>query len=257
VWDCRGDGRQRGDHHGDIGLSVVDRLFIGVVTGEAARHAIFYDYLHALEKPPGTVGWLCHDRSSARGRNLIVEEARQAGCTRILFLDDDMAFPAQTVTQLCAHALDVVSGLYVGRTAPHYPLIFSQFEDRGAHLHVLTGTEPPLLPIAAAGLGCCLVRMRVFDRLERPYFRLGELNSDVWSDDLGFFKRVQAAGIQSYCDLDCRLGHIGTVTVWPDRTSAGWQIVYDTTGRGLDRPSERISVPMDQPRPAAPDLVLT
>jgi hypothetical protein len=235
---------------------VTDRLFVGVVTGEAARHATFYDYLHALEKPPGAVGWLCHDRSSARGRNLIVDAARHHGCDRILFLDDDMAFPAQTLTQLAAHDVDVVSGLYVGRMAPHFPLIFSHFEDRGAHLHVLRGDEPRLLPIAAAGLGCCLVRVSVFDRLERPYFRLGELNTDVWSDDLGFFKRVQAAGIQSYCDLDCCAGHIGTVVVWPDRTPAGWQIVYDTTGRGLDRPSERISTMLTGTAPA-PELVFT
>jgi hypothetical protein len=214
---------------------VIDRLFLGVITGEYARRADFYDYLHALEKPAGTVGWLCHNRSPALGRNLIVAHARAHACSHVLFLDDDMAFRPSMLTQLAAHDVDIVSGLYVGRAAPHYPLIFSHFDDRGAHLQLLTGEEPRVLPIAAAGLGCCLVRMTVFDRLEPPYFRLGELNTQDWSDDLGFFKRVQAAGVQSYCDLECRVGHIGTVIVWPNLTPEGWQIVYDTNGHGLDQ----------------------
>jgi hypothetical protein len=219
---------------------VPDRLFLGVITGEYARRADFYDYLHALDKPAGTVGWCCHDRSPARGRNLIVEHARQHGCTHVCFVDDDMVCPPSMLTQLRAHDVEIVSGFYVGRTAPHYPLVFSHFDDRGAHVQALTGTEPRLLPIAAAGLGCCLVQMSVFDRLEPPYFRLGELNTQDWSDDLGFFKRAQAAGVRSYCDLDCPVGHIGTVIVRPQRTPAGWQIVYDAAGQDVDQPSRPV-----------------
>jgi hypothetical protein len=151
-----------------------------------------------------------------------------------------MAFQPDVLTRLAAHDVDVVSGLYLGRGAPHWPLIFSHFDERGAHLHLLTGQEPALLPIAAAGMGCCLIRMSVFDRLERPYFRLGEMNAEDWSDDLGFFQRVQAAGIQSYCDLACRVGHIGTVIVWPKLAAEGWQVVYDTGAYGLDQPSLRV-----------------
>ncbi len=154
---------------------MIDRLFVGVITGEYARRADFYDYLDVLEKPPGTVGWKCHDRSPAKGRNLIVAMARKHGCSHILFLDDDMVPRPNVIGQLAEHDKDIVSGLYLGRSAPHIPFVFSHFEPEGAYARGLNRDDPRLVPIAAAGMGCCLVRMTVFDRLDPPYFRLGEL----------------------------------------------------------------------------------
>ena len=221
---------------------MIERLFVGVITGEYARRADFYDYLDILEKPPGTVGWKCHDRSPAKGRNLIVTMARKHGCSHILFLDDDMVPRPEVINQLAEHDVDIVSGLYLGRNSPHIPFVFSHFVPEGAVARGLNRDDPRLLPIAAAGMGCCLVRMTVFDRLAPPYFRLGELNPEEWSDDLGFFKRVQMAGVQAYCDLECRVGHIGTLIVWPDRQADGWRLVYDTNG-GKENMAQRLDAP--------------
>ncbi len=215
-------------------------VLVGFLTGEYARRADFYDHLHWIEKPPDTVMYACHDRSPAKGRNLIVAEAQRRGCRSILFLDDDMICPPDTLSVLRRHDVEIVSGLYCGRTHPHYPLAFSHFEPEGACVASLVGTEPGLLPVAAAGMGCCLIKTSVFDRLEPPYFRLGELNPEYWSDDIGFFKRVQMAGLQAYCDTTCRIGHIGSLVVWPERTAAGWGVRYDTSPQGT-RPEPTIA----------------
>ena len=67
---------------------------------------------------------LCHDRSPAHGRNLIVEAAKEFNCTHILFVDDDMAYKPESLEQLLSHDLDIVTGLYLSRAFPHQPLIF-------------------------------------------------------------------------------------------------------------------------------------
>jgi hypothetical protein len=210
------------------------RVLIGIITGEYARRADFYDYINLLEKPEGTLVTVCHDRSPAKGRNLIVEEAINRQCSHILFVDDDMAPRPDALNQLLEHDKNVVTGLYYSRAYPHQPLIFSKFQDDGgAHFINLIGNESRLLPIAACGLGFCLIKTSIFGGIIKPYFRLGELDVEQWCDDIGFFYRFYN---KCYCDTECRVGHIGTMIIWPDKMPDGkWVTGYDTTGQILLR----------------------
>ncbi len=214
---------------------VYNKVLIGVITGEYSRRADFYDYFNLLSKPAGSLSLFCHDRSPAKGRNLVIEQAFEHKCTHILFIDDDMAFKENALSQLLEHDADVVSGLYLSRAYPHQPLIFDVADDSGACLHTyLFGNEPRLKKIVAAGLGFCLIKTSVFNELEKPYIRLGELNQEEWCDDLGFFKRVREAGFEIYCDTECRLGHMGTVVIWPNKSESGqWLTGYDTNGKDM------------------------
>lgn len=211
---------------------VEHKVLIGLLTQEYARRADFYDYFNLLEKPPGTFMIFCHDRSPAKGRNLIIEAALDNNCTHILFMDDDMACKPEALLQLLEHDKDIVSGLYLSRSYPHQPLIFDVADDSGSCLYAyLTGNESRLKEIVAAGLGFCLVKTDVFRRLEKPWIRLGELNNEEWCDDIGFFNRVRKEGIKVYCDMECRIGHIGTMIIWPNYKDGKWSSGYDTNGK--------------------------
>src|SRR5262249_19206271 len=106
-------------------------------------------------------------------------------------------------------------------------------DDEGAAFPMyLTPDKLGLKPIAAAGLGFLLIKLHVFDYLEKPYVRLGELNSEEWCDDIGFFKRLREAGIQSYVDLDVQIGHIGTMIIQPNWQNGQWNSMYNTQGEG-------------------------
>lgn len=208
---------------------VDNKVLIGIPTEEYGRRADFYDYLNLLEKPAGSMMLLAHDRSPAHNRNIIVEEALKHNCTHVLFVDDDQTPRAGALLQLLEHDVDIVSGLYLRREYPHQPLIFDVADDSGACLYTyLMGDEPRLKKIVAAGLGFCLIKTSVFSRLEKPWFRLGELGPDQWCDDIGFFKRVREADIDIYCDTECRVGHIGTMIIWPNLQDGKWYTGYDT-----------------------------
>lgn len=213
---------------------VSNKVLISVTTGEYARRADFYDYFHLLKKPEGSLVLFCHDRSPASGRNRIIEEAASQKCTHILFIDDDMAYGPEALNMLLGHDKDIISGLYLSRAYPHQPMIFDIADDTGAAfpMYLMPDDDERLKPIVAAGFGFLLVKTSVFLKMQKPYVRLGELAADQWCDDIGFFKRTREAGIQSYVDMACMVGHMGTMIIWPNKNKNEWFTAYDTGGTG-------------------------
>ncbi len=211
----------------------------GDSTAELGRYAVFHDYFNLLDKPTGSVCTTTHGQSPAKARNLIIEAAMEHDCTHILFLDDDMVFPPDTLNKLMAHDLDVVSAYYLMRTYPHQGLIFDYAEPNGkCKWYEVKPDEYGVREVVATGLGCVLFKLDVFKKIEPPYVRLGEIESDGWCDDIGLFKRLREAGVKIHLDLDCPVGHIANFIVTPTHNNGDWQVNYNTFG------SESIAFPM-------------
>lgn len=206
------------------------KVMIGVITAEVSRKAIFWSYLMAMRKPDNSIMTLINGQSPAKGRNQIIQQAKDQKCTHILFVDDDIILSADTLEKLIAVDKEIVTGLYLMRNFPHQPIIFDMMEENGRCAHYNLTTETGIIPIVAAGMGCCLISMSVFDKLYQPYFRLGELESDQWCDDLGFFKRVREAEVKSYCDLSVAVGHIGMIAITPVYQNGKWHVGYNSDG---------------------------
>lgn len=214
----------------------MNKILIGIPTQEMARYAVFYDWIDILEKPDETFITKAHGQSPAKNRNLIIQQALDNNCTHVLLVDDDCLLPPDTLTKLLAHDVDVVTGLYLMRNFPHKPIIFDVANDDGTcDWHYLGHEEKGLVEIVATGLGACLIKTDVFRKIqetENYWVTLGELEPDGWCDDLSFFKRVRAAGFKIYCDLNCPVGHMAKVAIWPNRVNGEWHITYDTEGTG-------------------------
>lgn len=208
------------------------KVFIAVPTMEFARQAVFYDYFNQLDKPLGTAISFCHGQSPAKGRNLLIEQALDHNCSHILFIDDDVIIRPDLLRRLLSHNKDIVSGLYLMRSYPHYPIVFDNAHEDGSVDSMIMTNQQGLIPIKAAGLGCCLIKTEIFREMERPWVRLGELTKDGWCDDIGFFYRVRQMGYEIYCDLNAQCGHMATVTIWPAFMNNQWMVNYDTGGTG-------------------------
>jgi GT2 family glycosyltransferase len=203
------------------------KILIGLSTGEHIRRAEFLPSFIALERPPGTYTSTVHGQSPAKSRNLIIDQALEAKCTHILFLDDDMITPPDTLLKLLKHDKDIVSGLYLLRSFPHRPALFDRAYDNGkCKFTSLTPEMTGLVKGVNCGLGAVLISTRVFEKLEKPYVRLGELEQDEWCDDVGFFNRCRKAGFEVWCDLDCPIGHMTNLTIWPEKHNGQWFTNY-------------------------------
>lgn len=157
---------------------------------------------------------IAHDRD--RG----VAAAREQGYTHVLFLDSDMVFPPDALHRLLAHDKDIVGCVYKRRVAPH-----------GVLGNLVEPQSKGLTLAYELGMGCMLIKLSVFDKLEAPFFRTPAIPSfdkvppeldGFWLDDckpptlLGedyyFCKAARRAGFYVFADLglSAELGHIGT-----------------------------------------------
>lgn len=220
------------------------KVLIGASVGDVPRRSDFYDYMNALEKPPESMLMYSHERSPARARNEIIQQALDYGCTHVLLVDDDQVFRPNALMLLLEHEADIVSCIYISRSWPHRPLVFDIAHENGEcrfyPMNSMNGKR--LVPIVAAGFGFILMKTSIFSKLEKPYVRLGELDPQEWCDDIGFFKRVREAGIKSlYCDTECRVGHIGSMIVWPNKVKDKWFAGYDTGSGSINVPFPEVT----------------
>src|SRR5678815_1954242 len=153
----------------------VAKVLIGLSTMEHMRRAEFLQYFLGLNKPANSLILTVHGQSPAEARNVIIREAFKHDCSHIFFMDDDMAFPADTLERLLVHNKDVVTALYLMRSYPHFPVAFDEaFPDGKCKFQFLTPEVKGLIPIVNCGLGAVLIKTEVFKSFSDPWVTLGE-----------------------------------------------------------------------------------
>jgi len=141
-------------------------------------------------------------------RNALVRAGLAQGADYICFLDADMMFPADTVHQLYYASKDIVGVIYPGRIKPHPPNVFfwdkdkTRVEQVGADWLI---PKSPLAEVDAVGTGVMLIRKRVFEGLEKPYFYYEENRSE----DIMFCEKARRAGFKIHINTKLKVGHIG------------------------------------------------
>jgi GT2 family glycosyltransferase len=147
-------------------------------------------------------------------RNVLVENFLQSDCSHLLFLDSDMVLPANVLDVLLGRGKDMVSALYVLRKV-HRPC-YRFFKD--GHYRAPEKIEPnKLLEVDAVGLGCCLIKRAVLERLSRehpqkPLFRMDYRGrTEVLGEDAFFCELVRRAGFKIFVDTSVLVGHFGGI----------------------------------------------
>jgi len=146
-------------------------------------------------------------------RTDLAKQAIAMGATHILYLDDDMRFPADTLDRLLAHNKAIVAANYATRKFPIQPVAFANDEDL-TRVHTnpdSTGLES----VSSVGMGVMLVKSEVFDKIGLPYFMIGfsMKNQEFTGEDIFFCRKARAAGFDVYVDHDLskEVKHTGTL----------------------------------------------
>lgn len=216
---------------------------VALIADQSARYTTFYRSLTGLlaRLPMGTVvDWeIGADRG--RSRNTLVRRALERKSEWIMFLDDDQTFPPSLLDVMLSRNMPVVAALYLQRTDPFLPIAYAEKDKDGNYWPLDLGACPEhgLVTVAAAGTGGMLVRMKVFEQIEGPWF----LHTTKQSEDLYFCDLLAEAGIQMYVDLDARLGHVMPMEVYPEYEDGQW-----TAGLAAS-PSMKVLLPINVPRP--------
>lgn len=172
-------------------------------------------------------------------RNMMVRQARNnvsTGFSHILFLDSDMQYPHDVLVQLLHHNKPIVGASYCMRREPramtHRNVDFSStLPDGSVSDDLIHNVEHGIYRVLSLGMGCVLIAAEVFDAIRAmdplgPFFQVEYHGEDHHTgEDVGFFKKVNAAGIPVYCDIALSrvVRHVGMHAYGPDDV----QKVYD------------------------------
>jgi len=148
-----------------------------------------------------------------RGHSLVYDAREEAAkkllssdCDALLFLDSDMAPPANMIVRLAGHDKPIVSALAFRRVPDYEPCIFKSVSDTDAEVYA--DYPKGLAVVSATGMACTLIKREVLAKTPQPWFTPGKLG-----EDLSFCRRVTEAGFPIYCDTTLICKHVGTYEI--------------------------------------------
>ena len=154
----------------------------------------------------------------AEQRNYIVVQAQKNKSDYVLMVDDDMTFPPNTLEKLLAHNKDAIGVKSYSKVLPLCPTV-GLMDENGKYMHPdnFPFLEYPkeLFKAYFVGAGVLLIKMSVFEKIEKPYFAFEtyeeeELKGMVKNGEDGVFcAKVREAGVEVYCDPTLPIGHLG------------------------------------------------
>jgi hypothetical protein len=188
-----------------------------------------------LECPDGTVVLPITGATISENRNVIAEQALQMGAEWVFYLDDDHIHTPTVLNSLLSRGKDVIGPLYLQREWPFAPIVYDrENQDGSVYQRLLRPFDSGLVLVKAIGAGGMFVQKKVFENLEKPWWRLGQIKSDLWGDDIDFCRRVRLAGFEVWCDLDSKIGHITTAEIWPVKDEKGnWLTTIVIGGKAI------------------------
>jgi len=139
-----------------------------------------------------------------------VDEAIRSGSSHVFFLDSDMVVKGDVIQRLARHNKAVVGAMYNER---RLPLTSTVKVKKDGVLSNSTTTELPkqLFQCYAVGTGCMLIDIKVFEKIEKPWFFFSSFpdGSLDYGEDVWFCDQVQKAGLSVWCDPTIEIKHVG------------------------------------------------
>lgn len=150
-------------------------------------------------------------------RNLIVSNFLKSDCSHLLFIDNDVTFPADAITKLLDHDLDLVGAAYpLRQDGVHFPVRIAHAQPFGA-----------LIECEGIPTGFMLIKRSLIERMIAAYperkfkeltapdehyelFSSGPVDGVFWGEDYRFCQLATAIGTRIWCDTSIEMTHIGT-----------------------------------------------
>jgi len=155
-------------------------------------------------------------------RNNLVKTALEIGADYAMFIDADMRFPKDTLKILMAHDKDIIGVNATTRSEPVKPTAKNIHLNEDGSIDWMPIYSNALSGISMAdGIGCgvMLIKRKVLEALEKPYFYFEQLKENsILGEDIYFCIKAKDAGFDTWVDHDLskHIKHIGQYVY-------GWQ----------------------------------
>ena len=154
--------------------------------------------------------------TTAQGRIYSTIQAQKNGSDYLLFVDDDMILEKDALDRLLAHGKDIVGVNAYSRTLPLSTTVMmmdknGNYKDPSKHTEWEMRVPETLFEVLAIGTGVALIKMDVFDKIDKPWFKF-DMHQDGYmlqGEDAWFCSQARERGYKIYCDGSLKIGHIG------------------------------------------------
>lgn len=159
-------------------------------------------------------------------RNRLVERAKKLDCTHILFIDSDTIPPAGALEKLLEADQDIIGGVYRFRVPPYRVLAFWYLD--GHYVPMDKIPEDEVIAVDGIGMGCTLIKMDVFDKVEMPWYYAGyidyvspydkrkkieDFERRFIGEDLHFCEKAFLAGYKIHLHTGVKADHITQIFI--------------------------------------------
>ena len=155
-------------------------------------------------------------------RNRIAAHAIAGGHDWLLFVDADVMLPPDALANLLEHEADVCLGWYLNRHAHSdaertclYALAHGWEYYRATDVRAKRDGGTYTLRVKGGGMGCCLIRTKLFESLKFPWFEWRDVSWDRQTgrvescgEDIDFCVKCEQAGIPIYADTRVECEHL-------------------------------------------------
>ena len=182
------------------------KVLIGIPTIGAVQWQ-FAASMMALNSPEDTrVMWVPRVMIDTARNAMAQEVIDNPEITHLMMIDDDHVFESDILMKMLEKDVDVIGALAFKRRPDFAPCVYKK-NSNGDHFTIL---PEDFIEVDAIGSGCILVKRKVIEDIEFPWFQTGyDENYIHWSVDFDFCKKVKAAEFKIWCDPTIRVKHIG------------------------------------------------
>lgn len=133
-------------------------------------------------------------------RNELVRKFLETDATDLLFIDADVGWDSKAVARILSYKQEIVGGFVPKRNHENA----SDF-----HLNAVTGRmQDCLMETLELPTAFMRIKRSVFDKLEKPYFKIGS-NPKDFGEDIYFCRRWVEKGGSLWVDADITFTHRG------------------------------------------------
>lgn len=221
------------------------KIFVGINTLTSVEQPVYSNHIQFFFRLGRNTS---HDfaintprrMSIDRMRNMTAKIALEWEADYLMFIDDDVVIPINSLDKLIACDADIAAGWTVIRGYPFQNMFFRYREDNKQALETYPDPQLPKergeLPVDAVGFSCALIKCSLLKKLPQPWFVTGPSNTE----DIYFCVKARHffPEVSIVVDTSIKTAHaLGTEYIDPDNKQAYkdyHELVYPES---LEKPS--------------------
>ena len=145
-------------------------------------------------------------------RDALARHAVNNHFDKVLWIDTDMVFDRHIYDDLDMIDKDMVCGLFISRHSPYVSCLFSSL----IPVERITEIPTEAFRVKGCGFGCVLMKTQVLEAVMNSNGGMCFLPDKRLGEDVAFCQRAAGCGFEIWCEPSARVGHVGSVVIWPE-----------------------------------------